>query len=134
MLRFIQIENMALVDSLRIEFDQGLNILSGETGSGKSIIIDSLGILLGDRATSDMIRSGSDKAFVEGIFEIGENRPLVELLAEAGIETEGGDLIIRRELGSSARGRTFVNNRAANVALLREIQPHLIDLHGQGDQ
>ncbi|MBK9708872.1 MAG: DNA repair protein RecN [Acidobacteria bacterium] len=134
MLRFIQIENMALVDSLRIEFDQGLNILSGETGSGKSIIIDSLGILLGDRATSDMIRSGSDKAFVEGIFEIGENRPLVELLAEAGIETDGGDLIIRRELGSSARGRTFVNNRAANVALLREIQPHLIDLHGQGDQ
>lgn len=134
MLRFIQIENMALVDSLRIEFDQGLNILSGETGSGKSIIIDSLGILLGDRATSDMIRSGSDKAFVEGIFEIGENRPLVELLAEAGIETEGGDLIIRRELGSSARGRTFINNRAANVALLREIQPHLIDLHGQGDQ
>ena len=134
MLRFIQIENLALVDSLRIEFDQGLNILSGETGSGKSIIIDSLGILLGDRATSDMIRSGSDKAFVEGIFEIGENRPLVELLAEAGIETEGGDLIIRRELGSSARGRTFINNRAANVALLREIQPHLIDLHGQGDQ
>ncbi|MBK7598887.1 MAG: DNA repair protein RecN [Acidobacteria bacterium] len=134
MLRFIQIENMALVDSLRIEFDQGLNILSGETGSGKSIIIDSLGILLGDRATSDMIRSGSDKAFVEGIFEIGENRPLVDLLAEAGIETDGGDLIIRRELGSSARGRTFVNNRAANVALLREIQPHLIDLHGQGDQ
>ncbi|MBK8315880.1 MAG: DNA repair protein RecN [Acidobacteria bacterium] len=134
MLRFIQIENMALVDSLRIEFDQGLNILSGETGSGKSIIIDSLGILLGDRATSDMIRSGSDKAFVEGIFEIGENRPLVELLAEAGIETDGGDLIIRRELGSSARGPTFVNNRAANVALLREIQPHLIDLHGQGDQ
>jgi DNA repair protein RecN (Recombination protein N) len=134
MLRFLNIANLAVIDSLQVEFRAGLNVLSGETGSGKSIIIDALGLLLGERASSDMIRTGSDRAFVEGVFEISSNLPLMDLLAEAGIDTDQDELLIRRELGVNGRGRIFVNNRTANISLLKTIQPHMIDLHGQGDQ
>jgi DNA repair protein RecN (Recombination protein N) len=133
MLRFLNITNLAVIDSLQVEFKSGLNVLSGETGSGKSIIIDALGLLLGDRASPEMIRTGSDRALVEGIFGVDGNTPLIDLLAESGIEAEQGELIIRRELGGS-RGRIFVNNCLANTSLLKTLHPHLIDLHGQGDQ
>jgi DNA repair protein RecN (Recombination protein N) len=134
MLRLLNIVNFAVIDRLQVEFTQGLNVLSGETGSGKSILIDALGLLLGDRSSTDFIRTGESRAFIEGVFEIEGNTPLEELLAEAGVDTSEGEALIRRELVANGRGRIFINNQVANVGLLKSIQPHLIDIHGQGDQ
>jgi DNA repair protein RecN (Recombination protein N) len=134
MLRLLNIVNFAVIDRLQVEFKQGLNVLSGETGSGKSILIDALGLLLGDRSSTDFIRTGESRAFIEGVFEIEGNTPLEELLAEAGVDTSEGEALIRRELVAGGRGRIFINNQVANVGLLKLIQPHLIDIHGQGDQ
>jgi DNA repair protein RecN (Recombination protein N) len=134
MLRFLNIANLAVIDSLGVEFQPGLNVLSGETGSGKSIIIDALGILLGDRFSPDMIRTGETRAFVEGIFDFRGNDPLIELLDESGVEAGEQEVVIRRETSVGGRGRIFVNNQAATIGLLKAMQPHLIDIHGQGDQ
>lgn len=134
MLKLLNISNLAVVDSLQIEFGSGLNILSGETGSGKSIVIDALGILSGNRVTQDVIRTGEDRAFVEAVFEIPGNKPLLSLLSEAGIEIDEDEIVIKRELTTNGRGRIFVNNQSATISLLRQIQPHIIDIHGQGDQ
>src|SRR5215468_121558 len=134
MLRLLNIVNFAVIDRLQVEFKQGLNVLSGETGSGKSILIDALGLLLGDRSSVDFIRTGETRAFVEGVFEVEGNAPLEELLAEAGVDVSEGEALIRRELVAGGRGRIFINNQVANVGLLKSIQPHLIDIHGQGDQ
>ncbi len=134
MIKFITISNLAVISHLRVEFGEGLNILSGETGAGKSIILASLGLLLGERASLDLLRTGESKAFVEGVFEIEGNLPLRKLLSEAGIEFDGEDLIIRRELQVTGRGKVFVNNQSATINLLKEIQPHIIDVHGQGEQ
>ncbi|MGE3435212.1 MAG: DNA repair protein RecN [Blastocatellales bacterium] len=134
MLRLLNIVNFAVIDRLQVEFRQGLNVLSGETGSGKSILIDALGLLLGERSSPDFIRTGEDRAFVEGVFDIEGNIPLEQLLADVGVDIGEGEVLIRRELVSSGRGRIFINNQVANIALLKSIQPHLIDIHGQGDQ
>jgi DNA repair protein RecN (Recombination protein N) len=134
MLRFLNIANFALIDSLQIEFQPGLNVLSGETGSGKSIIIDALGLLLGERGSAEMIRTGEERAFVEGVFDFHGNKPLVQLIAESGIEASEEELIIRREINSSGRGRVFINDQVATLGFLKAIQPHIVDIHGQGDQ
>jgi DNA repair protein RecN (Recombination protein N) len=134
MLRLLNIVNFAVIDRLELEFRQGLNLLSGETGSGKSIIIDALGLLLGDRSSPEFIRTGEDRALIEGVFDIEGNLPLIDILAESGIESEGDEVLIRRELVANGRGKIFVNNQMANVGLLRAMHPHLIDIHGQGDQ
>lgn len=134
MLRFLNIANFALIDSLQIEFQPGLNVLSGETGSGKSIIIDALGLLMGDRSVAEMIRTGETKAYVEGVYECQGNSPLLKLLADFGIEATEEDLIIRREVTSAGRGRVFVNNQIATLGVLKAIQPHVVDIHGQGEQ
>ncbi len=134
MLRLLNIVNFAVIDRLQVEFSPGLNVLSGETGSGKSIILDALGLLLGDRSSSDFIRSGEERAFVEGVFDVQANDPLLELLSNAGIDVREQEILIRRELVVSGRGRMFINNQVANTGLLKTIQPHLVDIHGQGDQ
>jgi len=134
MLRLLNIVNFAVIDRLQVEFKQGLNVLSGETGSGKSILIDALGLLLGDRSSADFIRTGESRAFIEGVFGIEGNTPLEELLADAGVDASEGEALIRRELVAGGRGRIFINNQVANVGLLKSIQPHLIDIHGQGNQ
>ncbi|HQR34787.1 MAG TPA: DNA repair protein RecN [Blastocatellia bacterium] len=134
MLRFLNIANFALIDGLQVEFHSGLNVLSGETGSGKSIIIDALGLLLGERGSTEMIRSGEERAFVEGVFDFQGNKPLVEVMSDSGIETTEEELIIRREISLSGRGRIFINNQVASLSLLKAIQPHIVDIHGQGDQ
>lgn len=134
MLRLLNIVNFAVIDRLQVEFKQGLNVLSGETGSGKSILLDALGLLLGDRSSVDLIRTGENRAFVEGVFDIDGNTPLEELLADAGVDVSEGEALIRRELVANGRGRIFINNQVANVGLLKSIQPHLVDIHGQGDQ
>lgn len=134
MLRLLNIVNFAVIDRLQVEFRPGLNVLSGETGSGKSIIIDALGLLLGERASSDFIRTGEERALVEGVFDVEGNLPLLESLAESGIDASEQEVLIRRELVANGRGRIFINNQVGNTGLLKMIQPHLIDIHGQGDQ
>jgi DNA repair protein RecN (Recombination protein N) len=136
MLTLLNISNIALIDELRVELEHGLNLLTGETGSGKSIIVDALGVLIGGRFTSEMIKAQERSASIEGLFSVGQNPGLERLLEGAGIETsntEEGELLIRREL-SSSRNRIFINHQLATLSLLREIRPLLVDIHGQGDQ
>jgi DNA repair protein RecN (Recombination protein N) len=144
MLTLLSISNIALISELRVEFDRGLNLLTGETGSGKSIIVDALGVLIGGRFTSDLLKSGSERAFIEGLFAVVRSPNLEQLLASAGIETESlapanephepHELIIRRELSANGRNKIFINNQLATQSLLRELRPFLVDIHGQGDQ
>jgi DNA repair protein RecN (Recombination protein N) len=109
-----------------------LNLLTGETGSGKSIVVDALGLLLGGRASADMIRSGQDRARVSGMFDAPEQASKV--LAQAGFEAEQGEMLLEREILSNGKSRVYVNSRPATVALLRDLAPHLGDIHGQHDQ
>jgi DNA repair protein RecN (Recombination protein N) len=148
MLTLLSISNIALINEVRVEFDHGLNLLTGETGSGKSIIVDALGVLIGARFTSDLLKSGSERAFIEGLFSVARSRELQNLLAGAGIEIadsqngevdlnergEPHEIIIRRELSASGRNKIFINNQLATQSLLRELRPFLVDIHGQGDQ
>ena len=134
MLKLLTISNLAVISHLQLEFESGFNVLSGETGAGKSIILAALRLLLGERASQDILRTGETRAFVEGVFDTTGNSPLLEILSEGGIELEEDELIIKREIIASSRGKVFINNQSATVNLLRQIQPHLIDVHGQGDQ
>ena len=134
MLVELTVENYAVVDRLRVRFHAGLNLLTGETGSGKSIVVDALGLLLGGRASVEMIRSGEDRARVAGIFEVGDDRGVRAVLDQAGLDIEDGELLIEREVLAGGKSRAFVANRPATAALLRELAPHLGDIHGQHDQ
>jgi DNA repair protein RecN (Recombination protein N) len=139
MLALLNISNFALASDLRVEFERGLNLLTGETGSGKSIIVDALGVLIGGRFSTDLIRSGEEHASVEGLFQVGAHAQVAALLEGAGLDVRAGgdeavELVIRRELTSGGRGKVFVNNRLSTLALLRELRPYLVDIHGQGDQ
>ncbi len=129
------VENYAVVEQARIRFQEGLNVLTGETGSGKSIVVDSLGLLLGARASTEMIRSGEAKARVSGIFAVPSTEQLTSLLTTAGIEHEGEDeLIVEREIAANGKSRAFVGNRPVTTAFLRELAPALGDIHGQNEQ
>jgi DNA repair protein RecN (Recombination protein N) len=135
MLSLLNISNIALIDELRVEFDGGLNLLTGETGSGKSIIVDALGVLIGGRFTSDLLKAGTDRASIEGLFSVTPNENLNSVLDSAGIElSDQNELIIRRELSSAGRNKIFINNQLATQSLLRDLRPFLVDIHGQGDQ
>src|SRR5438552_7385430 len=105
------IENYAVVDRLRVRFHPGLNLLTGETGSGKSIVVDALGLLFGGRASADLIRSGHDRARVSGIFAIRD-------LGKIDVATEGGELLIEREILAGGKSRAFIGSRPAAAALL----------------
>jgi DNA repair protein RecN (Recombination protein N) len=131
MLVELSIDNYAVIESLRVRFHRGLNLLSGETGSGKSIVVDALGILFGARTSPDVIRAGADRARIAGIFEIAAKPALLE---EAGIEIEDNEILIEREILSNGKSRAFVANRPVTAALLRDLAPHLGDIHGQHDQ
>ncbi len=134
MLLELAVENYAVVDKLRVPFYAGLNLLTGETGSGKSILVGALELLFGGRASTDVIRSGEQKARVSGRFEISGNRELEALLRDAGLESEDGELLIEREILATGKSRNFVGSRPATAALLRDVAPHLGDIHGQHDQ
>jgi DNA repair protein RecN (Recombination protein N) len=141
MLQLLNINNIALIDSLRVDFEKGLNLLTGETGSGKSIIVDALGILIGGRFANDVLKSGTDRAFVEGLFLVSPHPQLQLLLKTAGIDQDGesddtypSELIVRRELSTTGRNKIFINNQLATQSFLRELRPFLVDIHGQGDQ
>lgn len=137
MLSLLRITNIALIDELAVEFGRGLNLLTGETGSGKSIIVDSLNALTGERVTSDLIKEGSDTAKIEGLFTLRITKPLFTILDESGIEIDAAgevDLIVRRELSVSGRNRIFINNQLITATVLKCIGPFLVDIHGQGEQ
>lgn len=134
MLVELTVENYAVIDRLRVRFHTGLNLLTGETGSGKSIVVDALGLLLGGRASAEMIRSGEERTRVAGIFEVRNSPALWAVLEPAGLAPEDGELLIEREVLAGGKSRAFVGNRAATAALLRELAPHLGDIHGQHDQ
>jgi DNA repair protein RecN (Recombination protein N) len=134
MLKLLSITNFAVVTEATIELDEGLNLLTGETGSGKSIFVDALGLLLGARASAEIVRGGESTAFIEGIFSVDGNREIGRICADSGIDLADGELILRREVTAAGRSRSYANDRLATVALLREMRPYLLDIHGQGDQ
>lgn len=135
MLTRLAIRNIVLIEALDLDFARGLGVLTGETGAGKSILLDSLGLVLGDRADSGLVRSGEDKASVTASFEFADlPSALVALLDDADIEIEPGEpLIIRRQLKADGGSKAFVNDQSVGVALLREMAGVLVELHGQHD-
>jgi DNA repair protein RecN (Recombination protein N) len=134
MLLELVVENYAIVDRLRIHFHSGLNLLTGETGSGKSIVVDALALLLGGRASADTIRTGESRARVAGIFDVREHAAIRRLLEPAGLEIEDGELLIEREILAGGKSRAFVGSRPVSAGLLRDVAPFLADIHGQHDQ
>ncbi|HLA40540.1 MAG TPA: DNA repair protein RecN [Candidatus Glassbacteria bacterium] len=143
MLRHLHIENYALIDSLDIEFHSGFNSLTGETGSGKSIVVDAVGLLLGAKASPELIRAETERAHISGIFSPNAggdstNLPgwkrLVQHLAECGIEVPEEELVIQRDILAGGKSRAFVNHQPATVSLLRQLSPYLAEVHGQNEQ
>ena len=136
MLIEMRLENYAVIDNLVVEFGPGLNLLTGETGAGKSILVDALALLLGDKASSDVIRAGAERAMVSAVFETegAAEKPLAGILEANGLdESDDGSLILRREIAAGGKGRVFVNNQPATVAVLRLLAPHLATIHAQNE-
>jgi DNA repair protein RecN (Recombination protein N) len=133
MLLDLRIKNFVIIDSLTVNFTRGLNILSGETGAGKSILIDAISGVLGEKLSTDMIRTGFDKASLEAGFDVSGMDDLAKILDEAGIDTDDDQLVIRREIFANGKGRCFANSMQIPVAKLREISENLIDIHGQNE-
>jgi DNA repair protein RecN (Recombination protein N) len=129
----LRLENYAVIDQLAVEFGAGLNLLTGETGAGKSILIDALALLMGDKASPEVIRFGADRALLSAVFEVeaASEKKVAEILAENGIDAEDGNVILRREI--AAKGRVFVNNQPATVAVLKQLAPHLASIHAQNE-
>src|SRR5580693_2140380 len=125
MLVELVVENYAVIEKVRVRFHRGLNLLSGETGSGKSIVVDALALLLGGRASAEMVRAGAERARISGIFEIADDAGLTKMLDDAGIEIEDQELLIEREILANGKSRAFVGNRPATAALLRDLARHL---------
>ena len=135
MLAELRLENYAVIDNVVIEFASGLNLLTGETGAGKSILIDALGLLLGEKASSDVIRTGAERAVVAAVFESegAAARSIEAILETNGLDAENGSLILRREIAPGGKGRVFINNQPATVAVLKQIAPHLAVIHAQNE-
>jgi DNA repair protein RecN (Recombination protein N) len=132
----LRLENYAVIDNVAVAFAPGLNLLTGETGAGKSILIDALALLLGEKASSDVIRTGADRAVISAVFEAeaASEMPLAQVLESNGLdESDDGSLILRREIASGGKGRVFVNNQPATVAVLRQFAPYLAIIHAQNE-
>lgn len=135
MLVELRLENYAVIDNVVVEFAPGLNLLTGETGAGKSILIDALALLLGDKASPDLIRTGAHKAVLSAVFETGggAEKILEQILEANGLDSEDASLILRREIAAGGKGRVFINNQPATVAVLRQLAPHLATIHAQNE-
>ena len=133
MLLEISIKNFAIIESISLNFEKGMTVLTGETGAGKSIIIDAMNMMLGARATTDVIRHGAPKAEIDGLFSFENSRALTEIFAEQGLEL-GDEIIIRREILRNGRSISRVNGQLVNLSVLKLIGQHLVDIHGQHDQ
>lgn len=132
MLLELRVENYAVIDNVVVEFGPGLNLLTGETGAGKSILIDALALLLGDKASSDIVRHGTEKAVIAAVFDC-EPKPVSAVLDENGLEFDGEQLILRREIFATGKGRVFVNNQPATVAVLKQLAQYLAIVHAQNE-
>jgi len=128
-LRELRVENYAVIDNVVVEFAPGLNLLTGETGAGKSILIDALALLLGEKSSSDMVRHGAEKAIVSAVFEA--ECAAVKVLESNGIDCAEGEIILRREIATGGKNRVFVNNQPATVAVLKLLAPHVAAVHAQ---
>src|ERR1043165_1456400 len=115
MLRFLRIRNLAVIEAVEVEFESGFNVLTGETGAGKSILVEAVGLLLGARASADLVRTGEAQASIEAIFEADGSR----------------ELIVRREISNQGRSRSFINGALATASALRDLSARLVELHGQ---
>ncbi len=131
MLLQIGIHHLALIDEIRIEFGPGLNVLSGETGAGKSIVVDAVNLVVGERADREMIANGSDKAIIEAVFDISENLVVQEMIRNMGIESDENMLLVSREILTSGRNLCRVNGTIVPLQMLRQISAQLVDIHGQ---
>ena len=131
MLRELRIRNLAVIEEVVVPLGAGLNVLTGETGAGKSILVDAILLIMGARAQPDLIRSGADAAVVEALFDVDASGPAAALLDEAGHRLHDGQLLLKREIARAGRHRVFVNDGAATVGLLERLGDHLVELHGQ---
>jgi DNA repair protein RecN (Recombination protein N) len=132
----LRLENYAVIDNLAVEFGHGLNLLTGETGAGKSILIDALALLLGDKASSEVIRASTERAVVSAVFEVegATEKSVSKILEGNGLdESDDGSIILRREIAAGGKGRVFVNNQPATVAVLRLLAPCLATIHAQNE-
>ena len=134
MLREIHIQNYAVIDNLTVEFGPGLNLLSGETGSGKSILVDALGLALGGRTSAEVIRTGEDRALVTAVFSAEGKCPWADWLEEYGVAAgDEGELILRRELQAGGRSRMLVNDQPVTLAAVRTLARRVVEMHGQNE-
>ena len=133
MLVELSIKDLALIEKATLAFGPGLNVITGETGAGKSILLDSLGLALGARAESGLVRHGVERAVVTAMFEIGPDHPAHALLAEQELDDPGGEMVLRRMLGADGRSRAFINDQPASVGLLRRIGETLVEIQGTGE-
>jgi DNA repair protein RecN (Recombination protein N) len=131
MLTELRIRNFAIIESLTLPLARGFNVLSGETGAGKSIIVGALGLLLGERASTDLIRTGADRATVEGVFDVADRPEIAVLLDERGIDAEESFVVLKREIAGAGRARAWVNGTTVSAAILAEVGRLLVNLHGQ---
>ena len=132
MLIELRVENYAVIDSVVVPFGAGLNLLTGETGAGKSILIGALSLLLGEKASSDIVRHGTEKAVVSAVFEAA-SVAVAEVLAANGMDGDETQIIVRREIAANGKSRVFVNNQPATVAVLKQLAPHLAVIHAQNE-
>lgn len=134
MLKYLRISNFALIDRLELDFAPGFNLITGETGSGKSILVDSVSLLAGERASQEMIREGFEKARVEGVFSLEPGHPAWSFLEGKGLETEGGEILVRREISRTGANRIFINGNLSTLGVLVRLGSLMADIHGQHDQ
>src|SRR5687768_586499 len=135
MLTMLSIRNVVLIEALELNFGGGLGVLTGETGAGKSILLDALGLAVGERAEVGLVRAGEDQASVTATFEFDHvPGPVLELLGEAEVEFDPGEpLIVRRRLRADGGSKAFVNDQPVSAGLLRALSRHLVEVHGQHD-
>ncbi len=131
MLSELRIRNFALIDRIEVRLGAGLNVLSGETGAGKSIVVGALGLLLGERASADVVRAGAERASVEGVFDVRGRSDLAAVLDERGVEPEDGLVVLKREVAVEGRNRAWINGSPTSATVLGELGRALVDLHGQ---
>ncbi|MDP9349128.1 MAG: AAA family ATPase, partial [Gemmatimonadota bacterium] len=131
MISELRIRNFALIDNLSVRLGPGLNVLTGETGAGKSIIVGALSLLLGERASADVVRAGTDRAVVEGVFEVDGRGDLSAFLDEHGVEVEDGVVVLKREVAAEGRSRAWINGSPTTATFLGELGRALVGLHGQ---
>ncbi len=131
MLKTLRIRHFAIIEDLTVEFGPGFNVLTGETGAGKSIVVDSLGLAAGDRGDSSKVREGAERAVIEAAFDLPAATPVRAVLAGRGLDSDGEEIVARREIGAEGTGRVFINGSPCPLAVLREVGDWLVELHGQ---